>query len=342
MWLVGFGVSAAFWPGLLSAAVAPRWALLAALTPLVSRLDPRRLDPLVGGLFLTYLGWAALSLLWAPDRLTGAHELFQLIILGVVVLAVANTDRLAPVLLAATLGLAVSSALAIGQFFFGWSFVAQATAPPAGLFYNRDMLAEFAAPLLVWAIASKRLWLAVIPLIPLVLCQSRVALVAAAVGLLAAGSRWGFLILAGIACAAMAALGTLPFNPAKIVSASERWDVWSAALSDPSIFGHGLGSFTAAFPKMETAHSDVLQAFYELGAGAGIMAALGLVVLWRIEDAAERAILFALAVEVLVAHPFHLPATGFLAAALVGVAGRARTRVRDFAHVGGGLVGGRV
>ncbi len=321
MWLIGFGVAVAFWPGLLSAATVPRWALLAAGLPLVSRLDPRALDPVVAWPMAVLLGWAGLSLCWTPDFLTGAHELFHLLILTGVALAVANAGGPESSLNGAAWGLAVSAVLSIAQV-AGWSPVEQTTPPPAGLFYNRDVLAEFAAPLVVWLLANRRFGFAALCAFPLLFCQSRVALVAAGAGCLMI-LPWRVLVVGAIlALIAMLLLGTLPFGLDKFGSASERWAIWSAALSDLQLFGHGLGSFTTTFPKWDYAHGDFFQAIYELGIGAVGFAALSVVVFWRTPSRPERAVLLAIAVEILVAFPFHLPATGFLAMALVGGAGR--------------------
>lgn len=313
---------------------------MAAAIPLVSRLDPRAIDPLIGGLLLVFLGWAALSLIWTPDRLTGANDLFQIVILAAVALAVANAEDVSPLMIGATVGLAVSSVLAVAQF-WGWSPIEQAT-PPAGLFLNRDMLAEFAAPLLVWVIADRRYWFAVIPAIPLLICQSRVSLLAAAAGLLVVLPLRVSLGVGLAACLGMGLLGTLPFNPAKIISASARWDIWTGALSDLRLVGHGLGSFMATYPQWEYAHSDLLQTVYELGIGAILLVALAIVVSWQTNGVAARGALLAMGIEVLVAFPLHLPATGFLAMALVGNAGRARYRLRLHAAVGRGFVRERV
>jgi hypothetical protein len=318
--ILGFFVATAFWPGLLDAATAPRWAVIAAGVPLVSRLDPGSVRRWPLALFGLWLAYAALSLLWAPDRLTAAHELFRLLILAAVFLAAANLDDIGPVLRLFGWGVAASSFLAVPQF-LGWSPVGEAVAP-AGLFYNRDFLAELVAPLLVWAVWRRDWWLAVALSPAPLLCQSRVALIAIAAGLgwhVWQSARWRWLVPAVAACVLLVAALTL----GKTDSTLERLAIWQAALSDPRIFGHGMGAFTAAFPVWEYAHSDALQAVYELGIGAGLPALLVLV-LCRNARRAIGAASIAMAVEIAIAFPLHLPASGFLAVLLAGGLARAR------------------
>jgi hypothetical protein len=315
---LGFFIAVAFWPGLLSAAVAPRWALIAVGLPLVSWLDPRALDLRIGLCLLATLGLAALSLAWTPDPLTGSLELSHLLILCAAVLAGACCTDLAPVLRAVALGVGVSSLIAVAQL-VGHSPVEQMVSP-AGLFANRNVLGELAAVVMVWAVLSGERWVSLVLLAAVILCRSRVGLVSAVLALCWARPRWTpSIVIMGVIYVLLAPLvGMSPLDPGKLVSAAERLEIWTAAISDPRLFGHGIGSFTAAYPGWEYAHSDFLQAFYELGVGVVPFALVVVAALLAGPRSPERAAFGVLAVECLISFPLHLPTSAFLAGLLVG------------------------
>lgn len=326
---VGFGVAIVFWPGWIGSVISPRWAVLAALTPLVAKVDLKRLDPLSVGLPLfLMLAWATLTLAWTPDPLTGFNELFHLLILVGIVAAVSGLDDLAPVLSATGWGLAVSSVLAVPQFFGWWSPVEQISVP-GGLFYNRLMLAEAAAPIFLWAALSRRYWLAVALSPAMLLCQSRVAALAVLIGFLAARPRWALLVLpvAVLASAGAWWLGLPPFDINKMVSTYARLEIWGDALAGIVPAGQGIGSFTTLYPRWEFAHSDILQAWFELGFGSLPIMAFFVVAI-RGPVTPERAALSALLVETAISFPLHRPVTAFLAVALAAHLVAVRSGVR--------------
>ena len=63
MAVLGFAVSAAYWPGMLSAAFTPRWAVIAAGVFFVSSLDPRNIPESLRWtlLFLLAMGGAGFT-----------------------------------------------------------------------------------------------------------------------------------------------------------------------------------------------------------------------------------------------------------------------------------------
>jgi hypothetical protein len=373
---LAFAVSVAFWPGLGGLATAPRWCLLAAGLPLVSWLDPRHLPPPLIWLLAIGISYACLSLLWAPATMTGINDLMMLVICVAALIAASALDDISPVLIALCVGVGISGLLAVIQV-FGYSPIAQAigsgwtTLRPAGLFYNRGVLAETAAPLLVWAACSRRVVL-VLPLaIPLLLCQSREAILAAGVGACvaavptrglrltpslgttrSAGGRTPcqsggnslaasaliVMIAGGFTLATVAAV-TL-FGIGKFVSLGERLLIWQTTISDLTPFGHGIGSFFATYPHWETAHNDALQLVSELGIGAIPFLAIFAIGLYRgWPQTAERAALVALMVEGVVSFPLHMPTTAFLGMALVGSVACRGYDLRDLRPNRGGALG---
>jgi hypothetical protein len=343
-WLFfGIAVSAAYWPGLPAEALAPRWAIIAVGVPLLSRLDPKALGGGVSFLLLWLIGLGCVSLIASPDPWGGALELFYAIILSLALLAAASLDDLDAVMTGLGIGLIPSSMLAIGQW-LGWHPVAQGSGPPPGLFYNSEVLAEFSAILFVWASVRRRWWMIATTAIPLFLCQSRIAVIVATLGLLYAVpvARWikasgALLVMAGGA-ATLAILGA-----DKVASAGTRVIVWLAMGEAITPLGRGLGWVGMALPVHQFAHSDALQAVVEMGYGAVFLAIIPFLAFWRKRgNIAERAAFFAVCAEILVSFPLRVPATGFVAAALAGVLVGRGSMVRMGELVGGGDAGPRI
>ena len=326
--VVAFGAAISFWPGILSAATAPRWWVLAAGLPLASRLDPRQADLRVLAPFLAVVAYAALSLLWAPDPLSGTNDLIHLLILLAAVLAGASGTNLTPVMAALSVGVAVSAALSIGQV-LGWSPVGQLI-PPAGLFLNRMILGETIAPLLVWALCTPR-WRLLAPLLAvgLLASQSRVGLCAVVIALAARYPKRAALLFIPAMLYLNVALSYHWgfFAPEKLASFSDRLMIWRLAIHDLTWAGHGIGAFGFLHPWFEYAHSDLLQAVYELGPAAILLAAAFLVCL-RGPRTAEWAAFVAVGIEAAVSFPLHMPVSAFVGAFLAGALARPRPLVR--------------
>ena len=319
--LLGFAVAVAFWPGLLSEALVPRWAVIAIGISLVSRLDPRALGWPLCGLLVWFLALAALSLIGAPDRLTGGMDLIFILILSATFIAGAGLDDLDDVMLGLGAGLAVSSVLAVGQW-YGWNPVARGSGSPPGLFFNGEVLAEFAALVFVWAAVRPRWLIAGIALVPIVICQSRVGALAAAVGLLYAWRPESWL-LSGATAAAIGLAGVLAIfvlGPDKLGSAGNRIVVWLGMIEALTPLGRGLGWTIHALPHEQFVHSDALQAVLEVGYGAVVLAIIPVLAFWGGRgNRAERALFAAVCVEIVVSFPLHVPASGFLAVLVAGL-----------------------
>ena len=313
-----FLVAAAYWPGILSAAFVPRWAVVALGLALVAPLDPRKLTGSIRWLLPGALLVAALSLWNSPDPRGGALELFQFVALCGVLVVASRSESIEPALRGLCAGLAISSVLCVWQT-SGWSPVPQMSAP-AGLFYSSEVVAEFAAPLFVWALL-RREWLGVVASgVPIGLCGSRVAILAIAIGLLWAwrASARNKIFAAGvIALCAVSALFALGFD--KFISGGTRIVIWGATVMAITPLGHGLGWFLAVHPAEQFAHSDFLQAVAELGIGAVPVILIFVVALICGKgNRAERAAFIAVFFECVVSFPLHVPASGFLAFLLAG------------------------
>lgn len=334
----GFVVAVAYWPGLLSAAFAPRWAVIAVGLPLLFRLDPRALNgPMQAAIGAVLLGGAA-SLLLSPDHMGGTLDLFLMVLVALACIAGAEMESAERFLGGMCVGLAISAGVAaLQKYGFDVRGVAQDSSP-AGLFFNREVLAEIAAPLLVWALFSRRLWLATFALVPLLLCESRTAVAAAVitciVGLRKYMPRGAALVLL-VLVAGLCALSLLLLGPEKLSSAQQRVILWGAAVLALDWTGHGLGWFRAAYPGVEFAHSDVLQALVEIGPlGAAILVVPALAVINRGGERAERLAFIVICIEALVSFPLHMPATALLAGVLAGRVAGSRAHVRARQSIG--------
>ena len=332
--LWGFVVAVAFWPGISGAAFTPRWAAVAIGSAILVRYDDVYLRRVPALLLLAWLSLAGLSIMETADPGSGVLDLYFLIVLAGAFLAGAQFDDLRHVLGGLSVGVGVSSALVILQL-AGYPLVAHTNGPPSGLFFNSEVLAELAAPLLVWMLV-RRSPLSVFLIVPVLACQSRVAIAACAFGLLIAFPR-KWLILATGACLVIA---ITVFGAGRLTSGLFRAQGWAIAFDLITPFGHGLGTMRAMTPFGELAHSDVLQALVELGAVAVPFLLLAVVLLWRgSDDLAGRAAFGAICLEAVVSFPLHTPAGGFLAALLAGHLARVRPGLLWFGYDRGAAPG---
>lgn len=327
--------AAAYWPGLYGAATMPRWWAIALGIPFASRLDPRSLSPAAMGLAFAGLAWAALATTWSPDPQGGALELLLLVVTVGVMLAGAEAEDVGPALEAFALGLGASVVLSIPQS-VGWSPVPQGAAP-AGLFVNSAVLAETAAPVFVWGALRWRPAVALPALIPLILCASRTAALAAVVGIL-----WGWrprraLLLPSSGVAVVAA-GVASLIAFKQYTAGVRVGLWYDALTSITPVGRGLGWWAATHQRAfeDVACSDVLQMGAEVGVAALAFVGIAWLALSNKEAGrAEKSAFAALCVEGVVSFPLHFPASAFLMALLAGHLVRRRRGVRIARPAGG-------
>lgn len=320
--LIGLGllVSSAYWPGMLAAAFIPRWAIIAALVPALLAVDIRNLQEPVRWLLVFLLAACGLSIWITPDYLTGLYDLAFVLILSIVFVAGSGLERLDDVMDGLALGLIPTSILAGAQF-LGWTdFAMGGSMQPGGLFFNSEVMAEFAALLCAWGIVAKRPWIILTTLIPLAVSGSRIAFLAITVALLWAYRPKSKILLSvaifGLIVAASAAAVFMGLP--KFISANHRITLWLATGMALEPFGNGLGWFQIAHPHERYAHSEALQIIAEIGIAGLALLFIPFQILREKIHVPVVAVFVAAMVEILVSFPLRMPATGFLIALVSG------------------------
>lgn len=333
MFVLGLAVTGAYWPWLWSPAMTPKWAALSIVSCalLLYRQQPIPFTRahLAGA---ALLGWAFLSVTWSWVPLYSLNGLWLTAVLPAVCFCLGSqTQNLRHLFIGAGLGMALSSAAAIGQL-AGWIDWPSINIP-SGLFLNKNFMAEAAALVLIWLIAERVWWLAV-PVMPaVVLADARGALLALGIGLAVELKRrpsW----LIGALLVADFALFIAGMATHSQATTTERLDIWGDTIDDLGFFGSGIGSFGFMPHALHLdgfslhAHNDFLELLYELG-----MVGLGLAVLfmWHVGIPSNSAglVLIVFMVEACFAFPSHLPVTLCLAAVAAGHAVRGRVVVRS-------------
>lgn len=330
--LLGLGLATAYWPGFLSAATAPRWCLLALAAPLLLWQVPSLSFSGLTFPLTAFLSYALLSLWWTPVPIIGLWPIAHFAIFAALIIyaAQADTDGL---LIGFAIGIALQAPLVIAQA-HGFDLIGQSV-PPAGLFYNRNFLAEAAVPVLIWLCYRPNLaarMIAVGVAIDACLSFDRAAAVGAAVGLWFVLGRRSRIVLATLAFAVIAELTLISAWGEQSIAG--RLLIWGAIISHMSWFGAGASASTVMlYPLAHAVHSDPLQLLYELGLGA-------IPLFWVIgnafqSDGPERPALACLVAESMFSLPFQLPATIFLAALLIGRLHARRECLRPLGHLCG-------
>lgn len=318
--ILGFLVAAAYWPGMLSAAFVPRWGAIAVGVPLLTRMDPRDTPLSVRWTLLWVFVMALIATAFtSPDPMTGYLEGMFFVLLCLSLFAGSNLDTMDHLMTGLGAGLALSSGLAVLQFTGLWSPVPQSSAP-AGLFFNSEVLAEFAALVFIWAILRPRWGMAGIALIPVILSHSRVSMVMIGVGLFYAlrpKTRVAAAVI--LLILVVLALSLIGMSGYKLETAGHRMTLWLATIGSWNLAGQGLGWAHASFPMEGTSHSDVLQIVAELGVAALPLVLIPVMVFYRQRGThAERATFAAAIVGCCISFPLHFPASAFLVAVLAG------------------------
>lgn len=324
-----FLVAVAFIHGIMSAAFAGRWAIIALGVPLVAQIE-FKFSPFVRFCLAFGTAWAAVSLIATPDLRGGVFELFFLIVLVGVMGTASQLKSLGSALSGLCLGVGVSSLFCLSSI-FGHTLVDQGSSRFAGLFYNSEVLTELAAPLFVWAVVSRRWPMAACTVLPLFINGSRISVLAAAIALVYGCRSLPWRYLASVALAGGAAVLAMALSRDiwTLGSFGERVVFWISTAMAITPLGNGIGWYRASHLTQEFAHSDVLQAMAELGIGVACFAVIPVVIFWRDRgENAERAAFLALCVEMAISFPLHVPATAFLVALLAGYLVRDRGVVR--------------
>jgi len=325
--IFGFLLTIAFVPIFPGAGTTPRWLILSLLLPLLAL--GRDVRPTLGHALLgLFIGYAGLSLLWAPDRVEGLNDLWKLCILGAAFVVGAQQKTLKPVFAGAAIAMGINSLLVIAQAFWSVSWVPQ-TVAPAGLFVNKNVGAEAAMLILIGAVGYRVRWALLATLPTILLSNAKGALIAAivvAVWALRGWQRWvAFYVLATIAAAVFFLAG---MQGVWVSSLRPRIDLWLDMLGHLSFLGSGAGSFYTARTYLLTnvgakeffdfAHNDVLQLVFEFGIGAVPLIILAALAFRGTQCRVAQAVLLAFAVEGCFGFPFHVPVTSALALLCAG------------------------
>jgi hypothetical protein len=302
---LGFLLTVAVDPWLVGGFIVLKWAVLLAFLPCL--VAWRGAGLAVSWPWLAVLGFGALSIWWAPDRALAFDQLTHLMVFWLA-WSLSGSDDVARGMCA---GLAVNAAICLMQLagLYEWPLFNV----PSGLFFNRNLLGEIAAPLVVWAGLQRRWWLMAGPLACLTMAPDRAAVVALCVLVVALRRWWRAAALSGLGVVFAVLMAWKGLH-----DISERETIITQTLAQLTWFGHGIGSFRVFLPYYEFAHCDPLEFVYELGLGALPLAWLGLRPLAGEGPSATRLAFAALMVESLFSFPFQLPTTGVLGACLLG------------------------
>jgi hypothetical protein len=334
MLALGFLTSAAYWPGILSPAMSPKWMALAVIAPALLLWRQDKIPFTWAHLFgCALIVWAALSVLWSPVSYDSLGALVLTVILPAVCFVLGSqAATLRPLFIGAALGIGISSIIAIAQE-FGWDGLPYVEKIPTGLFLNRNYMAEAAVLVAVGLIAERQWWFVPLVLPAALLPCSRGALLAFYVAMLVMFWRrvhWAVGALL-VAIPAFFVYGVLVHGTASL---HERWEIWSDAIDGLQWAGNGIGSFwtTNNLYHGKTpvhAHNDFIELLAELGpVGLVLVVAMAWNLLGPFNSG--RLVLLAFATEAVFGFPAHLPATLALGAICAGHAARDRALVRNF------------
>ncbi len=316
--LLPLSVSLAFWPGILSPATSPRWWAIAIGMGMVCPIRGwRRLSPPITILLLL----SSLSIFLSIRNPVALGEAIHWLLLGMAFLWGTSLKDFRPIICGFSIGLLVNSIIAIFQY-FGWDGISEwQSAGPGGLFYNREVLAELAAPIFVWGAVAASTPTILCSIIPLFLCHSRVAIITIFTGCLFMHLKWWS--RAAILGIGIVIIGIISIENYKYFSLFDRLDTWKLALSELSFFGKGLAYWELQHPESHYVHSDVLQLMVEVGIIPTLpILFLPILIIWKSRHAQIAPEYFAIAValllEMVISFPLHQPATAFLMAVLWG------------------------
>lgn len=333
--LFGFTVMTAFVPGVIGATVNTAWAVMWLVAPFLL-LKCKINVTIIHILGLLFLSYAALTLLWAPH---GLLELMQMLALASVFVWGYSLKDLRSVTIGLSIGLAISSTIAIMQYLkIDLPIVTALGGKPAGLFINSNIYAEVSGMILVLILINKLYWYIPVTFVGLTVTSRAVSI---ALGFSLAMFVWSkskllsvfiiissWLIALKLSDAVVYGGGKIADTLADGVSANVsslnvRLHMWYDMLVGFKIFGNGIGSFVYLFPEYnkhldtsvtlaEYAHNDLLQLIFELGIGA-IPLVLIATILLKVNDEYRNALTYFIIIGCF-GFPLHIPATGFMVA----------------------------
>lgn len=342
-WLV-FIVCVAFNPFWYTGATSLRWAVLALGLPLLLCFVKVHWTWAHTAL-AAFVGWCAWSAYQSPYVFDAIGTFGTLLAFAGAFLLGAEQHDSKKVVIGLSAGVAVNACVALAQY-LGWQPWGE-FAGPAGLFSNRNMLAEVAALALVGCVVYKFWYGVPVALLALFTSWSRTSLVAIGAALIVALWRKEKLLAASLVLLVVCSLPTLVLM--RPLSVDERASIWHSTFKAVTPTGAGLGSFVQDYPALasnqtftwrpDNAHNDYLETAYETGwVGLGLFTAF-LLMLFK-GAGLDRPLLTVLLVEAFFAFPMHLPASVFVFGAVAGLcAARRRADRLSWRHGGDPLYG---
>ena len=278
MFLLGLIAAICFVPGITGASIPTQWPFLSvSLLPSLWLHGPFTWAHKLGIFFLAYAG---LTTLWAHNYNTSVIGVWYLSVWALAFWLGTTQSTLRPLWHGLAWGVALSSLVAILQW-FGFHPVEVYPDQIAGLYFNSTMLGAATALMLV-ACLCHRLWYpAPLLIIGLALSHSRGAILILVIGL-AARIHWLLVLIGTITSLALISHLSGP-------SDLQRLEIWGEAIRNMTLWGWGPNSFDdlyAVLPRRPTmtpslyhlgfTHNDYLQLLFEFGA-AGALAAYAII-----------------------------------------------------------------
>lgn len=323
MFWLGLVLPLSYIPAVTDLDILSGWIVLSLALPFFF-LRPLQLG-IAHYLGLAFLGYAFLSLLWAPVWQQGVWDIWQLAILAGCFCLGSSRDDLTPLYKGLAIGIGINTALAICQK-LGWQPVYHNNSSyPAGLFFNPDMLGESAALVSVALVSTRAYRLLGLTVPAVFLSGGRTAILT--LGIITALEGWKRWPKA-TASIALAILTFVWIDNHTTSSLVERWDLWQDTYSGLSWFGHGAGSFFMLYPQFaahtdtmltrpEDPHNDYLGFLFQYGLGSlpvGAIFCLGLA-----SSSPKRILLFAYCLISFFSFPMRIPIEGLLGMVALGV-----------------------
>lgn len=297
----------------------PRWPLLYAAVPILLCMISIR-PTVAHWLWGLFLAIGAASLTWSIQALDTGGALLKFAILGGVFCLGGELKDPRGAYGGLVLGVAVSGLLAMVQW-SGFHPVQAMDGSPSGLFLGKNSLAEICGPVLILAIGLRMWWAVPFLAFGTFVPETRSTLLGLGAGLVFLGvrghGRKGLVVAIALALMGAALLYWDLTLSGRTISANTRLAILQVIVANLQPFGFGLGTFPAAMPMYEFAHSEPAQMVFELGLGIVPLVALMAYCLGG-SLVVERIVLIVLVVESCFDFTFHEPVAAYLAALLAG------------------------
>lgn len=328
--LYSFILTTLYWDGISGAATSPRWSFLAVATSLFLLFLHKKetkftILHLTGLLFVI---WCFVSLFWSFNRYDTIDALLKLLILTQVFILGSKLETLKYVFIGLAFGLFVSLFVSFD----------------AGLFVNKDVLAETSLFILVGLLVYELWWLTAL-IIPLFVTNYTVRGPFFIIGVLIGIWFWNKNKLVTLFILLLFALGCFYIYhfDVRIISVTQRLEIWINSLRGFSFIGHGYGTFHNTYPiysdgdlvRPRFAHNEFLQILFENGI-------IGLILtIWFCINTIhekEKYIVLAWLLSACLYYSFNIPVSAFIFCITAGYISRNRSSVFNKNSIGRILV----